>query len=45
MNRPAEELGNEAEQRDQGVSDSEGEDDDEKRGADVDGAMADCLND
>ena len=43
--RPAEELGDEVEQQDQGVSDSEGEDDDKKGDADVDGAIADCLND
>src|ERR1700679_4014947 len=39
MNRPAEELGDEVEQQDQGVSDSEGEDDDEKGDAGVDGAI------
>jgi hypothetical protein len=44
MNRP-EELRDEAEQRDQSASDSEGEDDDPKGDAGVDGAMPDCLND
>ena len=45
MNRPAEQLGDEVEQQDQSVSDSEGEDDDKKGDADVDGAIADYLTD